>query len=73
MTFSVDKSISALWAIAEPGMRAQIEGMVVVAARAALEDTVLRYCSYTRVARERHPAAGDSGPDGRYLSSRHQP
>ena len=51
MTFSVDKSISALWAIAEPGMRAQIEGMVVVAARAALEDTVLRYCSYTRVAK----------------------
>ena len=49
MTFSVDKSISALWAIAEPEMRAQIESMAVSAARAALEDTVLRHCSYTRV------------------------
>ena len=49
MTFSVDKSISALWAIAKPEMRAQIESMAVDAARAALEDTVLRHCSYTRV------------------------
>ena len=49
MTFSVDKSVSALWALAEPGMRARIEGMAAGTARAALEDTVLRYCSYTRV------------------------
>ena len=49
MTFSVDKSVSALWAIAEPEMRAQIESMAVDAARVALKDTVLRYCSYTRV------------------------
>ena len=49
MTFSVDKSVSALWAIAEPDMRERIEAMAVSAARAALEDTVLRYCSYTRV------------------------
>ena len=49
MTFSVDKSISALWAIAEPEMRAQIESLAVDAAREALKDTVLRYCSYTRV------------------------
>ena len=49
LTFSVDKSVSSLWAIAEPGMRAQIEAMAVSAARAALEDSVLRYCSYTRV------------------------
>ena len=49
MTFSVDKSVSALWAIAEPEMRARIESMAVAAARAALEDTVLEYCSYTRV------------------------
>ena len=49
MTFSVDKSVSSLWAIAEPEMRAQIESMAVSAARAALKDTVLRYCSYTRV------------------------
>ena len=61
MTFSVDKSISALWAIAEPGMRAEIEGMAVAAARAALEDTVLRYCSYTRVAENgiQRPVAAD--------------
>ena len=49
MTFSVDKSVSSLWAISEPGMRERIEAMAVSAARAALEDTVLRYCSYTRV------------------------
>ena len=49
MTFSVDKSVSALWAIAEPEMRQKIEAMATAAARAALEDTVLRYCSYTRV------------------------
>ena len=49
LTFSVDKSVSALWAIAEPDMRERIEAMAVSSARAALEDTVLRYCSYTRV------------------------
>ena len=50
MTFSVDKSVSALWAISEPGMRERIEAMSVSAARAALEDSVFEYCSYTRVA-----------------------
>ena len=61
MTFSVDKSISALWAIAEPDMRAEIEGMAVTAARAALEDTVLRYGSYTRVGKNgiQRPVAAD--------------
>ncbi len=49
MTFSADKSVSSLWAVAEPEMRERIEAMAVAAARAALEDTVLRYCSYTRV------------------------
>ncbi len=49
MTFSVDKSVSALWAIAEPETRERIEAMAVASARAALEDTVLRHCSYTRV------------------------
>ncbi|MCY4550025.1 MAG: relaxase domain-containing protein, partial [Defluviicoccus sp.] len=49
MTFSVDKSVSSLWAIAEPDMRARIEAMATAAARAALEDSVLRHCSYTRV------------------------
>ena len=50
MTFSVDKSVSALWALAEPETRERIEAMAVAAARAALEDSVLKYCSYTRVA-----------------------
>ena len=50
LTFSVDKSVSSLWAIADPEMRERIEGMAVAAARAALEDTVFEYCSYTRVA-----------------------
>ena len=49
LTFSVDKSVSALWAIAQPDMRERIEAIAVAAARAALEDTVLKYCSYTRV------------------------
>ena len=49
MTFSVDKSVSSLWAVAEPEMRLKIEAMAVSAARAAVEDTVFRYCSYTRV------------------------
>ena len=49
LTFSVDKSISSLWAIADVEMRQNIEAMAVSAARAALEDSVLRYCSYTRV------------------------
>ena len=50
MTFSVDKSISTLWAIAEPQMRERIEAMAVASARAALEDSVLKHCSYTRLA-----------------------
>ena len=50
MTFSVDKSVSALWALAEPETRERIEAIAVAAARAALEDSVLKYCSYTRVA-----------------------
>ena len=61
MTFSVDKSVSALWAIAEPDMRAEIEQLAVSAARAALEDTVLKYCSYTRITdgrRDQVPVAG---------------
>ena len=49
MTFSVDKSVSALWAIAEPEMRAEIERLAVDAAQAALQDTVFEHCSYTRV------------------------
>ena len=61
MTFSVDKSVSSLWAIAEPGMRERIEAMAVSAARAAVEDTVFRHCSYTRVAKDgiRRPMEAD--------------
>ena len=49
MTFSADKSISALWAIADPELRSQIEQAHNDAARVALEETVLRHCAYQPV------------------------
>ena len=49
MTFSADKSISALWALLPTERREEIEKIMVEAARAALEDTVLKYCSFTRL------------------------
>ncbi len=49
MTFSADKSVSALWAVADPDLRSRIEQAHNDAARVALEETVLRYCSYTRI------------------------
>ena len=49
MTFSADKSVSALWAVADPELRSRIEEAHNDAARVALEETVLRYCSYTRI------------------------
>ncbi|MDE0386205.1 MAG: relaxase domain-containing protein [Defluviicoccus sp.] len=49
MTFSADKSVSALWAVADPELRARIEDAHNDAARVALEETVLRYCAYTRI------------------------
>ena len=49
MTFSADKSVSALWAVADPGLRAEIEQAHNDAARVALEETVLRHCGYTRI------------------------
>ena len=49
MTFSADKSVSALWAVADPELRSRIEDAHNAAARIALEETVLRYCSYTRI------------------------
>ena len=49
MTFSADKSVSALWAVADPELRVEIEQAHNDAARVALEETVLRYCSYTRI------------------------
>ena len=49
MTFSADKSVSALWAVADPELRSRIEQAHNDAARAALEETVFRYCTYTRL------------------------
>ena len=49
MTFSADKSVSALWAVADPELRARIEDAHNDAARVALEETVFRHCAYTRI------------------------
>ena len=49
MTFSADKSVSTLWAVADPELRSRIEQAHNDAARVALEETVLRYCAYTRI------------------------
>ena len=49
MTFSADKSISALWAIADPELRTGIEQAHNGAARVALEETVFRHCAWTRI------------------------
>ena len=49
MTFSADKSVSALWALADPELRGEIEQAHNDAARVALEETVFRYCAYTRI------------------------
>ena len=49
MTFSADKSVSALWAVANPELRAEIERAHNDAARVALEETMLRHCGYTRI------------------------
>ncbi len=49
MTFSADKSISALWALSPAGEREAIERAVIDAAREALDKTVFRHCAATRV------------------------
>ena len=49
LTFSADKSVSALWAIADPELRSEIERAHNDAARVALEETMLRHCGYTRI------------------------
>ena len=49
LTFSADKSVSALWAIADTELRSEIERAHNDAARVALEETVLRHCAYTRI------------------------
>ena len=50
-TFSVDKSVSVLWAIADAREREIIEEIVNEAARFAVEQTLVRMCSTTRVRR----------------------
>ena len=49
MTFSADKSVSALWAIADPALRSEIERAHNDAVRAALAETVLGHCAWTRL------------------------
>ena len=49
MTFSADKSVSALWAVADPDLRLEIERAHNDAVRIALQETVLRHCAYTRI------------------------
>ena len=49
LTFSADKSVSALWAVADPELRSEIERAHNDAARVALEETVLRHGAYTRI------------------------
>ncbi|MCY4582747.1 MAG: relaxase domain-containing protein, partial [Chloroflexi bacterium] len=48
MTFSADKSVSALWAIADDRLRTSIEEAHNNAARMALKEIFLKECSYTR-------------------------
>ena len=48
LTFSADKSISALWAISPKPLRDEIRSCVKDAAIMALEDITTPYCSYTR-------------------------
>ena len=50
ITFSADKSISALWAVSPRAEdREKIERAVIDAARCALDETVFRHCATTRV------------------------
>ena len=48
ITFSADKSVSALWAIAVQPLRSSIEQAHNDAARMALQQIFLKECSYTR-------------------------
>ena len=49
LTFSADKSISALWAISRGDEREAIERAVIDAAREALRKTVFEHCATTRI------------------------
>ena len=48
ITFSADKSVSALWAIGDPDLRSRLEDAHNAAARSALQEIFLKECSYTR-------------------------
>ena len=48
LTFSADKSVSALWAIADPELRSAIESCHDDAVRWTLRNLVLKYCAHTR-------------------------
>ena len=48
ITFSPDKSVSALWAIADTPLRNKIEEAHNAASRIALQEIYLKECSYTR-------------------------
>ena len=48
ITLNADKSVSALWALAPPELRAKIERAQEDAARQAIELTIARYCATTR-------------------------
>ena len=48
ITFSPDKSVSALWAIADKPLRSKIEEAHNAASRMALQQIFLKECSYTR-------------------------
>ncbi len=49
MTFSADKTVSALWAIADEETRAEIEAAHNEAARKALDMIVAEHCAWTRI------------------------
>ena len=48
ITFSADKSVSALWAIADDALRTKLEDAHNAASRMALQEIFLKECSYTR-------------------------
>ncbi len=48
ITFSADKSVSALWAIADAPLRTKLEEAHNAASRMALQEIYLKECSYTR-------------------------
>ncbi len=61
MTFSADKSVSALWAIADPDLRARIEQAHNDAARVALDETVFRPRRCSAIAAEPASAIARAG------------